>query len=395
MDTATAYLIVALGAMANGALFLMLQGQLTTETRSAVRAWLYGTLAIATGCLTFLLPWLLPHPFRLLLANALITVGLTAYSAALRQFYRRPLHHGALLTSVVLVIAGIFAFQVWWPSVQARVVLTTVIWSLIMSDALHTLWQREERRYTLAASTLACLYALVAAALLARGVYFLVAAHETTFSITDNVSWVNRLTPFLALLLPSIGTSAFLMMSQQRDSRLVRQQALTDPLTGLGNRALLVTLPAKSCPRRHGRGRGFGAVFVLDLDGFKEINDTLGHSAGDGILVDVARRLRALAAPQDVVLRLGGDEFALVACDHLPREGAQSLAQRVQHAIAGQHEVGGRRVPLGVSVGVAIATEAGRQVALEELFAAADRAMYDAKRRGGGYQVADDVPSPA
>lgn len=392
MDTTTAYLIVALGALANGLLFLMLQGQLTGESRSAARVWLSGTLAIAAGCLTFLLPWLVPQPFRLLLANGLITAGLIAYSVAVRQFYRRHLYHGALWAALALVIAGLFVFQVWWPSVQARVVLTAIIWSLIMGCALQTLWRRNEARYMPAASALIGLYACVALALLARGVYFLVVPYEPTFSITDNASWVNRLTPFLALLLPSIGSSAFLMLIQQSESRLVRQQALTDPLTGLGNRGMLVTLSSRVHPDTD-RSWGFGAVFMLDLDGFKEINDTLGHAAGDDVLVDVARRLQTLAEPQDVVVRLGGDEFALIAREHLPLDAAQALANRVQQSIAGHYYAGGRRVSLGASVGAAIATETGGPVALESLLAAADSAMYDAKRRGGGYEVSDVPPA--
>ncbi len=156
------------------------------------------------------------------------------------------------------------------------------------------------------------------------------------------------------------------------EARLAHR-ALHDPLTGLPNRTLLTDRLAQAV-RAVERDQGGVAVLFLDLDGFKEINDTHGHAAGDQVLVEVARRLRAAVRPADTVARLGGDEYAIVA-EGLPPPDALALAQRLREALT--PPISGMMV--GASVGTAHSNAVGLNA--DALLRRADADMYGAKPR--------------
>jgi diguanylate cyclase len=163
--------------------------------------------------------------------------------------------------------------------------------------------------------------------------------------------------------------------------------ALHDALTGLPNRNLLVDRMVQALARAR-RNRTQVALLFLDLDGFKAINDTHGHEAGDEALRQVARRLSALVRQADTLSRLGGDEFVLLASDiEHPVDGpVRALADKCIAAIACPIEWNDRAYTLEVSIGIAVS---GPGDDPDSLLAAADKAMYEAKRRGrGGYALA-------
>jgi diguanylate cyclase (GGDEF)-like protein len=167
-------------------------------------------------------------------------------------------------------------------------------------------------------------------------------------------------------------------------------QAKNDPLTGLDNRAsftakLSVNLDEHTEHTKSGESGESGEsgglhVLFLDLDDFKDVNDQLGHQAGDAVLTEVAARLRHCTRPQDVCARLGGDEFAVVL-NGTTDAAAAAIAQRMVGSLAAPIIVDGRPVRVGASVGVASAS-AG--VDLDELVHQADVAMYAAKANGKG-----------
>lgn len=169
------------------------------------------------------------------------------------------------------------------------------------------------------------------------------------------------------------------LTDQRAAEEALRRQALYDPLTGLPNRALLASSLLASI-RAMDAGREGPAVFFLDLDNFKVVNDSLGHTAGDRLLVEIGARLDALFGPQAIVARLGGDEF-VIAIDCLEVErGVAATAQQILDAVTGPVSIDGKEVRVTASLGVALAEGPGDSA--ERLLRDADTAMYLAKDSG-------------
>jgi diguanylate cyclase (GGDEF)-like protein len=159
------------------------------------------------------------------------------------------------------------------------------------------------------------------------------------------------------------------------------RRALHDELTGLPNRALFWEHLSHRLMVVDRRQTGF-AVLFLDVDDFKIINDTLGHAAGDQLLVDVASRLRAALRAGDTAARVGGDEFVVLFDDVATKEAALVVAERLNEALRVPYEIGPDRRIATASIGVAVGP--AELITADDVVAAADAAMYDAKRRGGG-----------
>ena len=153
-------------------------------------------------------------------------------------------------------------------------------------------------------------------------------------------------------------------------------QAFHDPLTGLANRRRFVHAVTESLASRTG-----SAVLFLDLDDFKDVNDLMGHDAGDALLSSVGHRLLAAIRPDDLGCRLGGDEFAVLLPATAERSAAEGVATRLVAAIAEPVEIEHRTVHVSASVGVAVLSQ-GESVTVDEALRRADVAMYQAKARG-------------
>ena len=161
----------------------------------------------------------------------------------------------------------------------------------------------------------------------------------------------------------------------------MRRRALHDPLTGLPNRTLVLDRMAHALAAR-GRRPGTTAVVLLDIDQFKVVNDSLGHDAGDELLLAVAPRLVTAVRPGDTVGRLGGDEFVVVCEGVSEAAGASAVAARIVRAFNEPFVLAGDHHHLTASVGIALADAATASPA--ELLRNADTAMYRAKERGRG-----------
>ncbi|WP_172829793.1 diguanylate cyclase [Halopseudomonas xinjiangensis] len=159
----------------------------------------------------------------------------------------------------------------------------------------------------------------------------------------------------------------------------LESMAMHDPLTGLANRNSLerhLDLALRRTQRRH----EYLAAMLVDLDGFKQINDQLGHETGDRVLRCIAGRLKALARDADFIARLGGDEFVLIAEGITGREQAHYIAERFLDGLSMPIELEGTSISVGASIGVALTRSAEPDMAL--LLRQADMAMYTRKRSG-------------
>lgn len=165
--------------------------------------------------------------------------------------------------------------------------------------------------------------------------------------------------------------------SEEQASRLAHY----DSLTGLANRLHMSKSLEKILNARTVQHRAC-AVLLLDLDRFKQVNDTLGHPAGDALLRQVANRLERVVEARGRVGRLGGDEFQVLVPGHTPREKLASLAERIIHSLSEPYDIDGHRVMIGASVGIAMAPDDG--VTSEAIIRNADLALYAAKDGGRG-----------
>lgn len=160
----------------------------------------------------------------------------------------------------------------------------------------------------------------------------------------------------------------------------LERMALYDSLTGLPNRNLFRDRLRHALERAGREGQGVAVLFA-DLDGFKEVNDTLGHDAGDEILELVAQRILDSVRDEDTVARLGGDEFTVILEKDPSRSGAEAAARRIRAAMLPPFQIRGRVVHLTASIGIALSRSG--EVTAQELVHSADMAMYAAKRHGG------------
>jgi diguanylate cyclase (GGDEF)-like protein/PAS domain S-box-containing protein len=216
------------------------------------------------------------------------------------------------------------------------------------------------------------------------------------FIARDSVLWVDVSASAVA---GSAGQQDFCIVmvqdiSQQKaaEAALVSQaelnehQALHDALTGLANRTLFRDRIDQALRARR-RTQTRSAVLVMDLDGFKEINDSLGHAAGDELLMELGRRLTATLRDSDTVARLGGDEFGVLLPEAAVPDDVLTAVERMREAIESPVTVQGLPLSLEASIGIALCPEDGTDV--ETLVRCADGAMYHAKREKLGWAFYD------
>jgi len=171
----------------------------------------------------------------------------------------------------------------------------------------------------------------------------------------------------------------FAAIQLQHDARRLEFLAHHDTLTGLPNRAMFAdrAREAVSHARRHGKTAAF---LFLDLDNFKQVNDSLGHDVGDGLLKVIASRLRASVRGEDFIARIGGDEFCVLLQNIAEPREAAAVAQKLLHELAKTYRIGAHQLESGASIGIACVPQDGEDVAT--LLRLADAAMYRAKDLG-------------
>ncbi len=161
----------------------------------------------------------------------------------------------------------------------------------------------------------------------------------------------------------------------------LEHEALHDTLTGLPNRTLFMDRVEQTLQRAARESSAGCALLFLDLDGFKQVNDSLSHAVGDRLLIAFAERIAAALRPGDTVARLGGDEFTVLLEELVQPAEATIIAERILRSLRRPFEIDGNELFVGASIGVSLSADG---LSPADLLSAADLAMYDAKRQGRG-----------
>jgi diguanylate cyclase (GGDEF)-like protein len=304
------------------------------------------------------------------------------------RFYDRPVSWRQSFLITGLTCAALIFFIVVHDSVPIRILVYTVGLSLPLALTLTLLLAQQEGRSTAGARLAGIITAFMIAIFAIRAAANLLGLDFDFAHSSSPQSFVVLMLMFLSMAL----NFGFLLMTMDRLRNEVADLALIDDLTGVGNRRHLVQRLTEECARSERGGEPF-ALLVIDLDGFKTINDTYGHAAGDACLQHFTLMAQTRLRPGDLLARTGGDEFCIVLPSSTLREGVM-IARRVLEVCRQDAEnCTGADVPIAVSIGVAQWTRETGPFP-DRLIAAADHALYDAKKEGKNRYAAYEPAPP-
>lgn len=376
MVARTIFLTIALMVLANGAVLANILRDLPEALRPSAIRWQVATLLVATGSGLFAFGNVLPVPILVVLGNCTLIVGLSFYHWGIQRFYgETPSAVDVLILGALVAIT--YGFSAVYPNFTLRVILVSLCWVAILGRSLRTLHRHRHEDPSRSRRMMMIIYAVVLVFVIVRALFYLREGLPAIFTVASRDIAINLASPVIMALLPVVGTTAFTLMCVDAMRRQLEVAASTDYLTGLANRRTLDARGQDMVTASAGRGI---AALVFDLDGFKGVNDTYGHAAGDGILIYAAKHLSALARAGDLVVRAGGEEFVILMKDS-DEAAALALAEQVRAAIeAGVCRVGASDIRITVSAGVAVyrPDDGG----FDGLVRRADRALYQAKLAG-------------
>ena len=324
-----------------------------------------------------------------LLAGGTMMIFATCLAAmGIKRFYGRPVTWRATALITGLSFAALAFLIVGYDSAKLRILVYSVGQSVPMALAAKLLLSRQDGRIRAGARLAGIVCVLIVAIYAIRAGGTLLQLGDFAFTHSNPVP------SLLVLVLMFLSMSVnfgFLLMAIDRLRNEVADLALLDDLTGVGNRRHLLHRLAEECARSERSGEPF-ALLLVDLDGFKAVNDTHGHAAGDACLQHFAVMAQTRLRPGDMLARAGGDEFCIVLPASTLREGAMIARRILDVCRADAAACVGADVPISLSIGVAQWTsEIGAFP--DRLMAAADHALYAAKRDGKNRHAVYD-PSP-
>jgi len=224
LDTRTILLVAALTIPANGGILVLIQYLLPAPEQAPAKAWQLGTVLIAAGCVAFSFKTALPQELELTAPNALIMSGLAAYWYSVRLLCRQSIGLAALLGPVVIATAAVYIFHIPFPDAWMRILFVALAWMLLMFGSATTLHRHITADTPGSQRALAWLFYVVGLCTALRLFYYSQIDLSAGFDATDNKHWVTRATPLLALALPVLGSTAFILLCYERVRGSARRQ---------------------------------------------------------------------------------------------------------------------------------------------------------------------------
>src|SRR5229473_407700 len=354
----------------------------------AARFWTGSTFAAAFGAALAMLRFAVDSLLPLLAGGTVMIFAACLAAMGIKRFYDQPVSWRPAALITALSFAGLTFFIVGYDSMSMRIAVYSLGQSLPLALTLKLLLSETDGRRSPGARLAGIVAVLMIAIYAVRAGGTLL--HIGNFSVIQSnpAQWTIVL---LLMFLSMAWNFGFLLMAIDRLRNEVADLALLDDLTGVGNRRHLLQRLTEECAKSARSDEPF-ALLVVDLDGFKAINDTHGHAAGDACLQHFTLMAQTRLRPGDLLARTGGDEFCIVLPSSTAQEGA--LIARSVLEVCREDAVGcvGVDIPIAVSIGIA---QWSREIGPfpDRLIAAADHALYAAKKRGKNCYAAYD-PSP-
>jgi diguanylate cyclase (GGDEF)-like protein len=355
----------------------------------AARFWTGSAFAGAAGAALAMLRFAADSLLPLLAGGTVLIFAACLGAMGIKRFYDQPVSWRAAALITGLSFASLAFFIVGYDSMSMRVFIYSLGQALPLAMTLKLLLSRQEGRKSPGARLAGVVSVVIITIYVVRAVGGLFnISGSFSYYESNPVQWVL----VLALIFLSMAWNfGFLLMAIDRLRNEVADLALLDDLTGVGNRRHLLQRLSEECARSERSGEPF-ALLVIDLDGFKAINDTHGHAAGDACLQHFTLMAQTRLRPGDMLARTGGDEFCVVLPSSTLREGAMIARRVLEVCRADAEQCVGGDVPIAASIGVAQWTkEIGAFP--DRLMAAADHALYAAKKDGKNRHAVHD-PSP-
>jgi diguanylate cyclase (GGDEF)-like protein len=390
LNVPTLWIVIVFNFLAMGLVWLYVtRAYLKFE---AARYWAGASLSASAGAAIAMLRGSLEPFLPLVIGGGLMVLGCCLAAMGVKRFYDMPVSWRMPIIAPVATAAGLAVFIYAVDDMAMRIVVYSIGQCIPLASTLKPTLGRRSNRSNPGARLAGGIAAIILALQVFRSVCALLHVGGPL-----TLTGFNGLQSGLMMLLVFLGLSwnfAFLLMAVERLRDEVADLALLDDLTGVGNRRYLMQRLTEECARSERSSEAF-ALLVVDLDGFKSINDTHGHAAGDACLQHFTLMAQTRLRPGDMLARTGGDEFCIVLPSSGLREGAM-IAQRVLQVCRDDAEAcAGVDIPIAVSIGVA---EWTREIGAfpDRLMAQADRALYVAKKDGkNGYALHHDAPSVA
>jgi len=388
LSVPTLWTVLVINFLALGLIWAYVQR--TYPSFEAARYWTGAAFMCAAAAAVATLRGVYDQTLLPLLAGGTIMVLATCLAAmGIRCFYQKPVdwQRTALITANAFL--GMVFFTYVHDSAPARLTIYTVSQALPLVLSLKMLLSPPDGRKNAGAQLAGIIVILIVTIYSLRLMAGLTGA-AGGFVYTHYGQSQSFLTLVLVFLSMAVNFG-FLLMAIDRLRSEVADLALMDDLTGVANRRHLLQRLTEECARSERSGEAF-ALLVIDLDGFKGINDTHGHAAGDACLQHFTLMAQTRLRPGDMLARAGGDEFCIVLPSSTLREGAMIARRLLEVCRDDAAGCSGHDIPVSVSIGVAQWTRSMGAFP-DRLIAAADHALYEAKRDGRNRFAAYD-PSP-